>query len=182
MNSRDGASKTREANTWSMVCRCKCDMKAVPVKPVPPTQSAPLAVPATIPAQSPASRPAASTFIHSPLSSASAVLQLAPPGAPPPAKKPRQSTLSTWILREGSKPPTLQLAPPGAPVNPPPMPLPAVPTPAVPTHVAVKAEPVMETVSACGGTVRITVTDDLSHAYFRGQKIDIKVSHPPRTS
>ncbi|EKM50034.1 uncharacterized protein PHACADRAFT_200883 [Phanerochaete carnosa HHB-10118-sp] len=119
------------------------------------------------------------TSIHSPFSSVTTtstqpapVLQLAPPGIPPPLRKPRQGTLSKWIPREGTKqPPVLQLAPTGVTINPAPASNRVAPLPT-----AVKAEPVEEKIRVCGGAVRITVMDDLSHAYFKGQRVVVEVS------
>ena len=183
LDSYDSSSKAEDATSYTAVCRCECDMKIAPPKPTIPV---PTLGPAFLPAPAPVLATASLTFVHSSLSSAPAstqptpVLQLAPPGVPPPAKKPRQSTLSTWILREGTKkPPVLPLALPGVSIS---AAAPPAVTTTAPAPATIMTEPVAEKVQLCGGTVRITISDDLSHAYFKGQKVVVEVSHPSRKS
>lgn len=74
----------------------------------------------------------------------------------------------------------LQLAPPGAVVPSAPRATNAPASAPRATNVPASAPP-REVVHECGGTVRITVADDLSHPLFRGQKIVVDISHPARS-
>jgi len=181
-HSHDSACNTESTTSYTATCPCECDLKIAPPKIVPPVPILSRAFAPPVPAPAPAST--SLTFIHSPFSSVTAptqpvpVPQLAPPGVPPPAKKPRQGTLSKWILREGTKkPPVLQLVPSDVTVN-----SPLIPTPVAPLPAAIKAEPIEREIRVCRGTVRITVMDDLSHTYFKGQRVVVEVSHPQRKS
>ncbi|GJE90926.1 hypothetical protein PsYK624_070730 [Phanerochaete sordida] len=177
-HSSEGTPTSNSATSYAVAYPCECDMKVVP-QVVPPM--APASVYAAPP--TPTATPSSSslTFIHAPHSSAldpmqvEPVLQLAPATPTPPAKKPKQSTLAKWILREGAKKaPVLQLAPPAVTLS-------SGLSPVAPA-VAAYVEPIEEKVCVCGGTVRITVLADTTHTYFTGQRIEVEVSHPPRVS